>query len=71
MRSRQIQISVWETYPFQQDVQQFRDIISPDIQEDPRKRRNIKKVEGSEINHLILENHNGSIISVQRRIFLT
>ena len=38
IRSRQVQISVGETYPFQQDVQEFRDIIASDIQNDPGQR---------------------------------
>ena len=35
IRPCQVQVSVREAYPLQQDGQEFRDIISPDIQENP------------------------------------
>lgn len=33
--SRQVEISVRELYPLQQDIQEFRDIISADIEKNP------------------------------------
>ena len=75
IRSGEVQISVWEAYPFQQDVQELRDIVSPDIEKDPEQRRkHVEKTEGegaSETNHLMLGNHEARSISVQRRGFLT
>lgn len=35
VRPRQVQVSVREPSPFEQDAQEFRDIVPPDIQENP------------------------------------
>lgn len=39
IRSSQVQISARKGDPLQQDIQQFRDIVSPNIQNDSRQRR--------------------------------
>ena len=56
VRPRQVQISVRETYSFQQDAQEFRDIIPSDIQKNPEQGRNIENMEALEINQLMLVN---------------
>ena len=45
IRSRQVQVSVRETYPFQKDIQELCDIVSPDIQKNPKQRRDVEKTE--------------------------
>ena len=47
IRPRQVQVPIREAYPLQQDAQEFRDIIPPDIQENPG--RNVENGEGLEI----------------------